>query len=109
MKLMDRVKILLWLNGALRKVRNVEKLKALWLKASGYKSLVGLLGVIGYFAAKQFGIEPPSIVLETSYGLLGVGLVHKLDKATSIIGKIIHILGDVTKVLEKKKDEEEKK
>jgi hypothetical protein len=80
--------------------------RKLWDKVSGYKSLFGLLGVVGYFGAKQFGIEPPEFVLEASYGLLGVGLVHKLDKATGVVTKVISVLLEVMKLLDKKKSED---
>jgi hypothetical protein len=104
-----KIKILLWVWNLLRKVKEMDKLKGVWEKLSGYKSLFGLLGVVGYFGAKQFGVEPPAVILEASYGLLGVGLAHKLDKATGIVSKVLNVLVEVMKVLDQKKKDEEKK
>ena len=108
MSLLKKLKILAWFWNVLRKVKEMDKLKGLWEKASGYKSVFGLLGLIGYFAAKQFGVEPPEMILEASYGLLGVGLVHKLDKFTGFVTKALSVLSEVLKLLAKKKEEEKK-
>lgn len=86
----------------------MNTLKGLLGKLDGYKSLLGLLGVAGYYAAVGYGITPPEAVLTTSYGLLGVGLVSKLDKATGIVRKVLPILSSVLDLLEKKKQEEKK-
>lgn len=83
----------------------LEKLKGIAGKLDGYKSLIGLLGVVGYYGAQAYGVNPPSVVLETSYGLLGVGLIHKLDKATYVIKKVLPVLSTVLSVLDKKKEE----
>lgn len=104
MKLMDKIKFLL----ALNRIAEDTRVKNLWEKLSGYKSLLGLLGIVLYFGLKQFGINLPEPVLEGAYGLLGVGLVHKLDKATSIVTKTITALGDILNLLNKKKEEEKK-
>lgn len=101
MSLLKKINFLLQLN----RILGDTKMKKLWEKLSGYKSLLGLLGIVLYFGLKQFGIELPEVVLEASYGLLGVGLVHKLDKATSIVTKVIEVLGAVLKLMEKKKEE----
>lgn len=99
----QKIKLLSWAWALLRKVQTMKKL---WDVLSGYKSVFGLLGVVGYYVAKQFGVDVPEMVLDASYGLLGVGLVHKLDKATGIITKVIEVLLAVLKVLDKKKSEE---
>lgn len=101
MTLLQKINFLLQLN----RILGATKMTKLWEKLSGYKSLLGLLGIVLYFGAKQFGVELPDVVLEGSYGLLGVGLVHKLDKATSIVTKVIEALGSILKLLEKKKEE----
>ena len=80
----------------------------LWEKVSGYKSLLGLLGIVLFYGLKQFGVNLPDMALEGAYGLLGVGLVHKLGKATNIVTKVMEALGSVLKLMEKKKEEEKK-
>ncbi len=104
MSVIQKLKLLLLAN----KVLKDKNVKNLWEKISGYKSLLGLLGIVLYFGLKQFGINLPEPVLEGAYGLLGVGLVHKLDKATQIVTKVIEALGSVLALLKKKKDEEPK-
>ena len=101
MSLLQKLNLLLLANKIV-KDKNVMKL---WEKVSGYKSLLGLLGIVLYYGLKQFGVNLPDVVLEGAYGLLGVGLVHKLDKATSIVTKVIEALGSVLKLMEKKKEE----
>lgn len=105
MSIFERLKVLTWLWRTLGKM---NKLKELLGKLDGYKSLFGLLGVVGYYGAQAAGVNPPSVVLETSVGLLGVGLVHKLDKATGIIKKVLPFLGAVLEIMDKKKEEEKK-
>lgn len=87
----------------------MEKLKSLLGKLDGVKSLLGLLGVAGYYAAEAYGVHPPETILNVSYGMLGVGLVSKLDKATGIVRKVLPVLTTVLDLLEKKKLEEVKK
>jgi hypothetical protein len=102
MSLLDKIKILLWIN---KEVSMLEKIKGIAGKLDGYKSLLGLLGVVGYYGAKAYGVNPPEAILNTSYGLLGVGLVHKLDKATDIIKKVLPVLSTILGALDKKKEE----
>ena len=85
------------------------KLKGLLQNLDGYKSVLGLLGVIGYHVAHGFGVNVPVVVLNASYGMLGVGLVGKLDKATGIVRKVLPILTAVLDAMEKKKTEGDKK
>lgn len=86
----------------------MDKIKGLLQKLDGYKSLLGLLGVVGYYIAQGFGLHVPAMVLTTSYGMLGVGLVGKLDKATRIVRMALPILTTVLDALEKKKQEGDK-
>lgn len=83
----------------------MDKIKGFLGKLDGLKSLLGLLGVVGYYGAQTFGVQAPEIVLTTSYGLLGVGLVHKLDKASGIIKKVLPALSAVLAMFDKKKEE----
>ena len=89
----------------------LEKMNGMLGKLDGAKSYLGLLGVVGYYGAQAYGLNPPEAVLNVSYGLLGVGVVHKLDKATGIVKKVLPILASVLAALDKKKEEnpEEKK
>lgn len=83
----------------------LDKVKGVLGKLDGLKSLFGLLGVVGYYGAQAYGLNPPSVVLNTSYGLLGVGLVHKLDKASDVLQKVLPVLSNVLDVFNKKKEE----
>lgn len=102
MSLIDKLKVLLWMN---KEINKMDKLNGILGKLDGYKSLLGLLGVVGYYGAKAYGVNPPEAVLNASYGMLGVGLVSKLDKATGIVRKVLPILTSVLDLLEKKKTE----
>ena len=86
----------------------MKKLTEMLGKLDGLKSYLGLLGVVGYYGAQAFGVTPPEAVLTTSYGLLGVGLVHKLNKGTDLIKKVVPVLSAIIAVLDKKKTEETK-
>ena len=86
----------------------LEKLNGVLGKLDGLKSYLGLLGVVGYYGAKAYGLNPPDAVLTTSYGLLGVGLVHKLDKVSDLIKKFLPVLSAVLAIFDKKKEEEKK-
>lgn len=105
MNIFEEIKLAIKIRQIYKEVMKVDKIKGLLGKLDGLKSLLGLLGVVGYFGAKAYGVAVPEVVLTTSYGLLGVGLVHKLEKATGILGKIIPVLGSILDVLNKKKEE----
>lgn len=105
MSILKKIKLFTWAWSALGKV---TKMKKVWEKMSGYKSVFGLLGVAGYYAAKQFNVDVPEFVLDFSYGLLGIGLVHKLDKASGVVTKVLVVLNNVIAALNKKRDEEPK-
>lgn len=83
----------------------MEKLQGLLGKMDGLKSLLGLLGVVGFYGAQAYGLNPPETILKVSFGLLGVGLVHKLDKATDIIAKVMPALSNILNAFNKKKVE----
>lgn len=100
--MLDKLKILYWLY---KEIKMLEKLQGVMGKLDGLKSLLGLLGVVGYYGAQAYGLNPPSAVLNVSYGLLGVGLVHKLDKASDIINKVMPALSNILDVFNKKKEE----
>lgn len=84
----------------------MDKVNAVLAKMDGLKSIVGLLGVVGYYAAVGYGAHPPEALLKVSAGLLTVGLVHKLDKATDIIKNVLPPLAAVLELFDKKKAEE---
>lgn len=102
MNILEKIKLFGW---AWRMIKVLEKMKLLVGKLDGIKSGLGLVGVLGYYAAQAYGLNPPEAVLTTSFGLLGVGLVHKLEKATGIIKIILPVLGSVIATLDKKKEE----
>ena len=86
----------------------ISKLNVVLGHLDGLKSYLGLLGVVGYYGAQAYGLNPPQAILNTSMGLLSVGLVHKLDKGTDVIKKVIPVLSAVLAVFDKKKAEEPK-
>lgn len=83
----------------------MEKLKGLLGKLDGLKSVLGLLGIVAYYALPNFGVNVPEVVLKVSSGLAGVGLLHKLEKGTALFSKVLDVAG---KVLEVAKKTEEK-
>lgn len=108
MSLFEKLKLLYQLNKFMEENKVREKLQALLGKMDGLKSILGLLMILGYYIAPQFGVHVPDMVLNTGYGFLGVGLVHKLDKATDIIQKVMPVLSSILDVFNKKKAEETK-
>src|SRR5690348_13210867 len=106
MSITDKVKVLMFL---WRNKQVLEKLNGLLGKFDGLKSVLGLLMILSYYIAPHFGVNVPEAVLNAGYGFLGVGLVHKLDKATDLIKKGLPILAAVIALLDKKKQEEVKK
>lgn len=86
----------------------MEKLKGLLGKLDGLKSLLGLLMILAYHVAPVFGHQIPEVVLNTGYGFLGIGLVHKLNKGTEFLKKALPVLSAVIAMLDKKKQEGEK-
>lgn len=105
MNILEKIKILSWI---WRLPSKMTKLQAMLGKFDGLKSLLGLLGVVGYYGAQAYGLNPPDPILKVSYGLLGVGMVHKLDKATDIIAKALPALSKILDAFNKKKEEEKK-
>lgn len=52
-------------------------------KLDGYKSIAGLLIVVAYYVLPLFTkYQVPDFVYKFGMGLVSVGLVHKLEKAT---------------------------
>lgn len=102
MGILDKIKVFSW---AWRLLGQMDKLQTLLGKLDGYKSYLGLLGVVGYYGAEAYGVHPPEAILNASYGLLGVGLVHKLDKTTDIIKKVLPVLSTILSLFDKKKEE----
>ena len=85
--ILDKLKLLMWLNSLFSGGSKMDKLKGLLGKLDGAKSLTGLLMVTAYYALPQFGIHVPDVVLKIGSGLAGVGLAAKLEKGTEIITK----------------------
>lgn len=109
MSLVDKVKFFMQLNRLYREVKMLDKIKAGLAKLDGLKSVLGLLGVVVYYAAPSFGLHVPDAVLKVSSGLAGVGLMHKLEKGTGLLNKVVSILTAVKVVADKVNDEMKKK
>ena len=114
MSIVDKLKFLFQLNKLYKEIKMLDKIKAGLSKLDGMKSVLGLLGVVAYYAAPNFGLHLPDAVLNISSGLAGIGLMHKLEKGTGVLNKTVAILTAVKTVADKvneelKKKEEEKK
>lgn len=110
LSLLDKLKILYALNSVYKAVIKMEKLKLLWAKMDGIKSIAGLVGIVAYYASPKFGLQLPEAVLNISAGMAGVGVLHKIEKATGMLGKVLDILlllKDVSKKTEEKLKEKE--
>ena len=105
MNIFEKVKLAVQLNKIYKEIMKMDKLKGFLGKLDGVKSLLGLFGIVGYYGAKAYNVEVPEIVLTTSYGLLGIGLAHKLNKGTDILKKVLPILSSIIALLDKKKEE----
>lgn len=68
-------------------------------KLDGTKSITGLLMIIGYYAGPSFGIKVPEIFLQIGTVWAGVGLGHKLEKATGIVSTIAQVLIKTNKTI----------
>jgi len=65
------------------------KISALLSHLDGFKSVLGLLMVVGYYVGPQFGIVVPDIVLKIGTGFASVGLAMKLEKGLGILTMVI--------------------
>jgi hypothetical protein len=92
MSIWDKLKLLMELNKTLNEVMKVEKIKALMAKLDGSKTIIGLLMVVAYYAAPNFGVHLPETVLKIGSGWAAFGMAHKLDKATGILSTVLSIL-----------------
>jgi hypothetical protein len=110
MTIFEKLKALVQLNRTVKELQMLEKLKGFAGKLDGFKSVLGLLAVVAYYACPQFGVHLPDIVLKLGSGLAGVGLGHKLEKATGLLSKGLDIAVkalDVAKKTEDKLNEKE--
>ena len=92
MTLFDKLKFLIQIKKMLGDISMLEKLKTGMAKMDGWKSTVGLLMVVAYYALPQWGIHVPDAVLKIGSGWAALGLAHKLDKATGLLTVVLQIL-----------------
>lgn len=108
MNIFEKLKLLYKLNKFLEDNKVIEKLNMLLGKFDGLKSVLGLLMILAYYVAQVLGHNLPDVILNTGIGFLGVGLVHKMDKATDMIKKYLPVLSAILAIFDKKKAEEKK-
>jgi hypothetical protein len=102
MNLLDKIKLLVWVNSLINKLKTGgNKMGSLLQKLDGVKSVVGLLMVVAYYAAPQFGVAVPDVVLKIGSGIASIGLAHKLEKGAGLLTKGIDIAGKALDVLKK--------
>ncbi len=109
MNIIEKVKFLFQLQKFVKEVQMLEKVKAGLAKLDGLKSVLGLLGMVVYYAGPSFGLHVPDVVLHISTGLAGVGLAHKLEKGTGILTKVLGYLTIAKDVADKTQEELNKK
>jgi hypothetical protein len=98
MTLLEKIKTIWQLQRLYKEVVMLDKIKLALGKLDGLKSTLGLLGVVAYYVAPQFGLHLPDVVLNVSSGLAGVGIAMKLEKGLGILTKALDILGKATTV-----------
>lgn len=98
MTIFEKLKAIYQLNRLLKEIKMLDKVKGLLGKLDGLKSTLGLLGVVAYYVAPQFGLHLPDVVLNVSSGLAGVGIAMKLEKGLGFLTKALDILGKVVAV-----------
>jgi len=111
MSLMEKLKALWQLNRLIKEIKMMEKLKGMLAHLDGLKSTLGLLAVVAYYVAPQFGLHLPDMVLQMGSGLAGVGIAMKLEKglgfltkALDILGKAVVVAKSVVEALKKKEE-----
>ncbi len=109
MNILEKLKFLVQLNRLYKEIKMLEKLKGLLGKMDGAKSILGLLGVVAYYTAPNFGVHLPDMVLKISSGLAGVGLAHKLEKGAGLLTKVLTVLTAAKGVADKTQEELKKK
>lgn len=92
MNIIEKIKLLMALNKIYKEVMSVDKIKSLFAKMDGLKTVTGLLMVVAYYVAPSFNIHLPEVVLTIGSGWAAFGMAHKLDKATGILTTAAQIL-----------------
>lgn len=98
MTLLEKIKTIYQLNRLIKEIKMLDKVKGLLAKFDGLKSTLGLLGVVAYYVAPQFGLHLPDVVLNVSSGLAGVGIAMKLEKGLGFLTKALDILAKAVAV-----------
>lgn len=98
MNILEKIRFLFQLQKLYKEIRMLDKIKGLLTKFDGLKSTLGLLGVVAYYVAPQFGLHLPDVVLNVSSGLAGVGIAMKLEKGLGFLTKALDVLGKAVDV-----------
>src|SRR6185295_19609090 len=109
MSILEKINAALQLNRLVGALKMLDKVKGVLGKLDGLKSVLGLLAVVAYYACPQFGVHLPDFVLKLGSGLAGVGLMHKLEKATGLLAKVLDVLLKVKTVADQTQEELKKK
>lgn len=92
LSILDKLKLLMWLNSLSKGVTKMDKLKGLLSKLDGLKTVLGLGVVVAYYVVPQFGgPHMPEVVLKIGSALAGVGMAAKLEKGVGILSKAIEM------------------
>ena len=87
---LDKINFLLWLNAMVKGAGKMDKVKAMWDKLDGVKSVLGLLAVVAYYVCPAVGgPKLPDILLKIGTAMAGVGLAAKLEKGVGLLSKVI--------------------
>jgi len=90
LSILDKFKLAVWLNGLTKEGGAVDKIKAVFAKLDGLKTVIGLVVVVAYYVVPQFvNVSIPDVVLKIGEGLVGVGLAAKMEKGVGILTKVI--------------------
>ena len=99
MNIIDEIKLAWWAKNLPSQIEKAggtskmgSKISAMLAKLDGLKSVLGLLMVVGYYVAPQFGVAVPDIVLKLGTGMASVGLAMKLEKGLGLLTKVIGYL-----------------
>lgn len=108
MNIIEKFQLLLWLKNLPQQIRDKggstkmgAKINALLAKLDGLKSVLGLLMVVGYYEAPQFGVKVPDVVLKIGTGFASVGLAMKLEKGANLLSKGLDIAHKALDVMQK--------
>lgn len=108
MSLIEKINFLLQLKKTIGEIKMLDKLKNGMVKMDGWKSITGLLMVVAYYTAPKWNVHLPDFVLQIGSVWAGIGMAHRLDKATGILSTVLQVL-TATKDTVNKENQQEKK